>query len=54
MKFVYYIVSTQPLEFNVSMEEPSTSGFSVPVTHTGDHSNAAEATSMSYGMNKNI
>ncbi|XP_016089803.1 uncharacterized protein [Sinocyclocheilus grahami] len=40
--------STPPLEFNASMEEPSTSGFSVPVTHTGDHSNAAEATSMSY------
>ncbi|XP_016339404.1 uncharacterized protein LOC107686802 isoform X2 [Sinocyclocheilus anshuiensis] len=29
--------STQPLEFNASMEEPSTSGFSMPVTHTGDH-----------------
>ncbi|XP_016115102.1 uncharacterized protein [Sinocyclocheilus grahami] len=40
--------STPPLEFNASMEEPSTSAFSVPVTHTGDHSNAAEATSMSY------
>lgn len=50
IKFVYYSVSMQPLEFNVSMEEPSTSGVSVSVTHTGDHLNAADATSMSYGM----
>ncbi len=36
------------------MEEPSRSELPMPVTHTAvkcsDHSNAAEATRMSYGM----
>uniref|UniRef100_A0A9J8CC04 HECT domain-containing protein n=1 Tax=Cyprinus carpio carpio TaxID=630221 RepID=A0A9J8CC04_CYPCA len=40
--------SIQPLELNVSMEEPSTSGVYVPLTYTAEPSNAAKATSMSH------
>lgn len=50
MKYVYFIISIQPLELNVSMEEPSTSGVYVPLTYTAEPSNAAKATSMSHGM----
>uniref|UniRef100_A0A9J7XX65 Uncharacterized protein n=1 Tax=Cyprinus carpio carpio TaxID=630221 RepID=A0A9J7XX65_CYPCA len=40
--------SIQPLELNMSMEEPSTSGVYVPLTYTAEPSNAAKATSMSH------